>query len=94
MRDQAMQDPQQRNPPLCGKTSNSGLNVDQLLKEIRDHGKQGTSSTQEWEDNVKDFFTETLQIDMATYAEPGKLVPPIDTVSMGWQGRIQAQLIW
>ncbi|EGO18834.1 hypothetical protein SERLADRAFT_412049 [Serpula lacrymans var. lacrymans S7.9] len=50
--------------------------VDQLLDEARKQTRNGALSTEEWEDTVKDLFTEILQVDMATYSEPGKLIPP------------------
>ncbi|EGO22204.1 hypothetical protein SERLADRAFT_440219 [Serpula lacrymans var. lacrymans S7.9] len=59
--------------PHVWKDEQFWVYVDRLLKELREFAKKGTTSTKEWEDNVKDFFTESLQVDMATYTEPGRL---------------------
>ncbi|EGO02429.1 hypothetical protein SERLA73DRAFT_150188 [Serpula lacrymans var. lacrymans S7.3] len=59
-----------------------------LLEEFWEFAKMGT--TEEWEDNVKDFFTESLQVDMAIYAEPGRLVPPVNSYqNLGWNSELQ-----
>ncbi|EGO30399.1 hypothetical protein SERLADRAFT_431935 [Serpula lacrymans var. lacrymans S7.9] len=88
------QDAEETCTPHVWKDEQFWVYVDQLLEELREFAKKGTASTEEWEDNMKDFFTESLQVDMATYAEPGRLVPTVDSVSIEWQRMIHAQLIW